>query len=389
MNKDLLFQLYEIHSPSGSEKKMRRFIKRYVASNCGDCKVEQDVHGNLFITKGVSDTYPCLAAHMDQVQSFHSKDFTVVEINGDVIGWSPKCHKQQGLGADDKNGIFICLEILRDVKVLKVAFFVGEEVGCKGSNACDLGFFKDCRFIIQPDRKGSSDLITSMFCGDVCSEEFVKALNAEAYGYEEDQGSVTDVGELVERGVGISCLNLSCGYYDAHTDHEYTVLGELENCLEFVQDIVEFVTDVYPYEYEGRSYGYFGGRYGSKLDFYDYDYNYGYNYWGGKKKDKWQDDEYWDMYECDFGEMQKILESQPDLTFEEVLADWHMNFFIKDSDLLRDIYEDARECVMYDRDNDVSVFENEPEEEAEGTEDEKSGLEVTLNSFKGFIKKVS
>lgn len=40
MNKDLLFQLYEIHSPSGGEKKMRAFIKRYVADNCGDCKVE-------------------------------------------------------------------------------------------------------------------------------------------------------------------------------------------------------------------------------------------------------------------------------------------------------------------------------------------------------------
>ena len=45
----------------------------------------------------------------------------------------------------------------------------------------------------------------------------------------------------------ISCLNLSCGYYNAHTDSEYTVLSELENCLNFVMEICETVTDVYPH----------------------------------------------------------------------------------------------------------------------------------------------
>ena len=112
MNKELLYQLYSIHSMSGNEKKMRKFLKR-MAKECGASEINQDVFGNLLIVKGESDTYPCMAAHMDQVQRLHSKDFQVIEINGDAFGYSVKNHCQMGLGADDKNGIYICLEMLK------------------------------------------------------------------------------------------------------------------------------------------------------------------------------------------------------------------------------------------------------------------------------------
>ena len=68
MNTDLLFQLYAIHSPSGSEKKMRRFIRKYITEHCGEVSMETDKYGNLLCVKGDSKTYPCLASHMDQVQ---------------------------------------------------------------------------------------------------------------------------------------------------------------------------------------------------------------------------------------------------------------------------------------------------------------------------------
>jgi len=311
MNKELLFHLYEIHSPSGSEKKMRRFLRK-IANECGADSVETDKNGNLLIIKGKSETYPCLAAHMDQVQRNHSKDFKVFEHNDIVFAYSSKSMSQQGLGADDKNGIFVCLECLRKYDVLKVAFFVGEEVGCQGSGNVDLEFFKDCRFIVQPDRKGGHDLITDMFCGDVCSDDFVKALGAEQFGYKHDSGSITDVGELVERGVGISCLNLSCGYYDAHTDEEVTSLSELENCLNFVEHIIETCTDVYHFEYDYAGY-YSYGRYGL----------YGNNI-GNKHGDRVYDDYmyYFDggYYDEDYMIMQDCIESMPDITFDMIKA---------------------------------------------------------------------
>jgi len=354
MNKELLFQLYRIHSRSGSEKKMRRYLRK-VAAECGAEEIVTDAYGNLLITKGQSKTYPCLAAHMDQVQDAHSKDFTVVEIGGDVIGYSPKMHEQQGLGADDKNGIFICLELLRKFDVMKVAFFVGEEIGCKGSGEVDLEFFKDCRFIVQPDRKGSSDLITAMFCGSVCSEDFINAIGYEAYGYKKDHGTVTDVGELVDRGVGISCLNLSCGYYEAHSDQEITVLSELENCLNFVEHIVETCTDVYPFE----------GGYGD----WDYGYGrYGYHWFGGSKwysgenkepsvqtgqkssyiqtaqgsQSDWDEDD-WDYYfdggyyDQDVCTMETLLGIDPTLSLDRIMASYKDEF-------MACICFSAREC---------------------------------------------
>lgn len=327
MKKELLFTLYEMHSPSGREKKMRRLLRK-VANECGATSVETDEYGNLLIIKGESDTYPCLAAHIDQVQDKHSKDFRIVEIGEDVIGWSPKCHSQQGLGADDKNGVFVCLELLRKFDVMKVAFFVGEEVGCKGSSKVDLGFFKDCRFIIEPDRRGSSDLITSMYCGSVCSDEFEKAIGYERFGYKPCVGSVTDVGELTERGVGISCLNLSCGYYNAHTDEEITVLSELENCLNFVEHIVETCTDVYPFV--NRYLDYYSGYYGRG------GYSYG-NYWhedygkhsGHNAEDiaAYYNDGYYDE---DLQQMEEYLALQPDLTFEQIVSQYiyYFNAFV-------------------------------------------------------------
>ena len=350
MNKELLFQLYAIHSPSGNEKKMRKFLRKQ-AAECGATSIETDNNGNILIVKGVADTYPCLAAHIDQVQSFHSKDFTVVEIGDDVIGWSPKCHSLQGLGADDKNGIFICLELLKKFDVMKVAFFVGEEIGCKGSGAVDLEFFKDCRFIIEPDRKDSSDLITSMFCGRVCSDDFIKAIGYEAYGYDKEIGSITDVGELVERGVGISCLNLSCGYYDAHTDHEYTVLSELENCMNFVEHIVETCVDVYPFECTFDDYGGWG-LYGGYRGYGSY----------GNYSSEWDEEFYYNdgAYDQDYNLMEELLKQMPNITFPWIKENMRSDFMAYEylstdraDEILGDIYDDVRHWVDYDEEDEL------------------------------------
>lgn len=361
MNTELLFKLYAIHSMSGNEKKMRRFIRKYINENCGDVTMVTDKKGNLLCTKGESKTYPCLASHMDQVQRKHSKDFEVM-CNGDkCFGFSWKTMEMQGLGADDKNGIYICLECLKAFDVLKVAFFVGEEVGCVGSSNIDLSFFKDCRFIIEPDRRGGNDLITSMFCGQVCSKKFIEDIKAEDYGYKEERGSVTDVGELTDRGVGISCLNLSCGYYEAHTDNEYTVLSELQNCLDFVMHVICDCREVYPFEggygsygYGYVNYGYYGRqnpKYSSLVgnlvngtkcseqvvvdDKFDHDY------------ERYLND---GSYDADYDIMRMYLEWDRNMSFQDIYDTYGYDFYAPmnyDVDtayaLLETVYEDVKE----------------------------------------------
>ena len=104
---ELLKQLFCIHSKSGKEGKIRKFIWNWVRQNVPDAKIECDKPGNLYITKGKSTTFPCIVAHMDQVQERHSKDFIAYEAEDIIIGFSPKIREQQGLGADDKCGLWI------------------------------------------------------------------------------------------------------------------------------------------------------------------------------------------------------------------------------------------------------------------------------------------
>lgn len=244
---ELLKQLYKIHSPSGNERTMKNFIRRCVRKHIPGAKTRTDKMGNLYIIKGIAQTYPCIVAHLDQVQRNHSKDFIPIETKELIFGYSPRNRRQEGLGADDKNGIWIALRCLEKYGTLKVAFFVEEETGCRGSSQADMDFFKDCRFVIQPDRRGYKDLITHIGWTELCSDEFLKAIGYKQFGYQKTEGAMTDILALKENGLEVSCINLSCGYYEPHTDNEFTVKADLLNCLYLIEHIIETCTEVYPH----------------------------------------------------------------------------------------------------------------------------------------------
>jgi len=125
------------------------------------------------------------------------------------------------------------LRLLDDVKV---AFFVEEEVGCCGSTAADLKFFDNAIFILQADRKDSQDFITHTNGTTVSSAEFQAVIGDLLKDYNfnlSPNGSSTDVGKLVTRGVGISCANVSSGYYGAHSTEEKVCISDLENTMNF------------------------------------------------------------------------------------------------------------------------------------------------------------
>lgn len=254
LNYGLLKKLYAIHSQSGKEGNMIKFLISYIKSLSGDIKLGKDTYGNLYAWKGEYETYPCIVAHLDQVQRIHSKDFRAVETRDLIFGYSAKNHQIEGLGADDKNGIFMALEALGKYDCLKVAFFKEEETGCQGSSHAKMSFFDNCRFVIQCDRKGNSDLITSIGCSDLCSEAFIQSIDPEKWGYKEEQGMMTDVETLKENGLSVSAVNISCGYYNPHSDEEVTVKRDLGKCWKLVQHIMEDCTEVYPHEVGENGY---------------------------------------------------------------------------------------------------------------------------------------
>ncbi len=313
----LLKQLFCIHSKSGKEGKIRKFIWNWIKQNVPGTTIICDKPGNMYITKGKSESYPCIAAHLDQVQERHSKDFRCYEAEDVIIGFSQKRREQQGLGADDKVGIWIGLRCLQEFECIKLAFFVEEEVGCKGSEQADMEFFKDCRFVIEPDRRGSDDLITQISWLPLCSEEFLKDIGYKQFGYKETDGMMTDIEALKENGLALSCINLSCGYYKPHTDQEFIYKPAVENCLHFVEHIVRTCTKVYPHVDETTRY---------------------------EKQNYYYDDFYDDYYR----EIYDLLSVHPELSFgdiEAIFKDMYGNKINKME--LETSYELAREDVLF------------------------------------------
>ena len=313
---ELLKQLFCIHSKSGKEGKIRKFIWNWVRQTVPDAKIECDKPGNLYITKGKSSTFPCIVAHMDQVQERHSKDFIAYEAEDIIIGFSPKHKEQQGLGADDKCGLWIGLNCLQKFDCLKLAFFVGEEVGCKGSGLANMAFFDDCRFVIEPDRKGSEDLITQIGWTPLCSDDFLKDIGFKKFGYKEAEGMMTDIEALKDKGLMLSCINLSCGYYRPHSNEEFVYKPALLNCLAFVEHIIKTCTQVYPH-IDNTSY---------------YERQ---NYYG-------------DIYDDYYSEIYDLLTNDPSLSFGDIEAmfkDWYGNKINKIE--LETSYDQAREDILF------------------------------------------
>lgn len=304
---NLLKKLYEIHSPSGNERAMKKFIKGYVKKHIPRVTFRSDHVGNLYMTRGISETYPCIVAHLDQVQREHSKDFKAIETEDIIFGYSPKNRKREGLGADDKNGIWIALKCLEKYECIKVAFFVSEEIGCVGSRGADMNFFEDTRFVIEPDRRGYEDLIIDISFTSLCSNDFLRDIGFERFGYKEESGMMTDVLELKERGLGVSCINLSCGYYEPHSDEEFTVKKDLLNCLRLVEHIIENCQSVYPHE--NLDSGYYNGYYRM-----------------------YAETEIWEILSCD-----------PNLSVEDLYEMYHTNYPFLEIEDFEKIYNEFHE----------------------------------------------
>lgn len=210
---------------------------------------ETDDYGNLYVTKGKADAFPAFVCHLDTVHKiYNSFVVQVTDLNYAYAYSQDEGFQTVGVGGDDKSGIIACLELLTKLKYVKCAFFLDEEQGCKGSAAGNLNFFDDCRYAIQIDRKGNSDIITKGSGTQLCSKEFEDFMTelGKTYGYAPTTGASTDVVKLKDRGLKISACNLSAGYYNPHTKQEYIDLDDLNNCINFCLAIAKIKT-VYPH----------------------------------------------------------------------------------------------------------------------------------------------
>ena len=240
MNVTLLKKLCAVPSQTYHEDKMVRFltdlVKRGGEARFGRCFTDR--FKNVFVVKGHAEHYPCVAAHIDTVHPL--RNVHVLE-DGDVLRAEYR-GKPAGFGADDKGGVYICLELLQRFDNIAVAFFAAEEHGCQGAKKADIAFFDRLGYMLEFDCP-SRGLFSYTSCSERLFEnqgEFIRrALPVlEKHGVTHWQNHpYTDVMKVRQRTT-LSCMNLSCGYYNWHADNEYLRLSDTAASLEMATELL-------------------------------------------------------------------------------------------------------------------------------------------------------
>ena len=207
-----------------------------------------------------------LLAHMDTV---HKVPVEKIQYFTD----SSRILSPQGIGGDDRCGIYMILEIIKEHKC-SVLFTEDEEIGCVGARKfvkTDYVNNLGANYMIEFDRKGKNDAV--FYSCD--NKDFTKFIT-NGTGLIKSYGSCSDISQIAPASK-IAAVNLSCGYYQAHTVNEYVVFEEMYNIIKTAKEIIQKECTV-PFEYiEEVKYNYKASNRYSEYDDY-----YGYGYSGSK-----------------------------------------------------------------------------------------------------------
>ena len=178
-----------------------------------------------------------LVAHMDTVYAQPATQL-FYDVNKGIF-WNPK-----GLGADDRAGIFAIIKIIQSGFRPSIILTTNEEVGGLGAyalskNACPI---PDLRYMIELDRQGTNDCVFyDCYCPD-----FVDYV--ESFGFKERQGSFSDISILMPAWK-ICGVNLSVGYKNEHSAHEFLIVEALYDTIEKVKKMLT-KKDIPIFEYD-------------------------------------------------------------------------------------------------------------------------------------------
>lgn len=227
--------------------------KKLLSLLCKEYENIPTVIGEKFML--VSGEAPILlVAHLDTVHHDSVKHICETE-NGNIL-MSP-----QGIGGDDRCGVYALHKIfsLSETKPW-LLFTCDEEIGGIGAEDFCSAYAKDklpkdldnLKMIIEIDRKGSNDAVYY----DCFNESFEAYITGK--GFTTEWGSFSDISYIAPE-LGVAAVNLSSGYYNTHTLHEYIVRSELEDVIQRVCEIVQesISPDIPRFDYEDSDYTYY------------------------------------------------------------------------------------------------------------------------------------
>lgn len=178
-----------------------------------------------------------VVAHLDTVFKVPATDIFYDKEQG--VMWS-----RQGLGADDRAGVFAILKIIQAGLRPTVIFTTDEELGCLGADA----FIKavpdapeGLKYVIQLDRRGEVDCVF-YDCDNKKFENYV-----ESFGFITNFGSFSDISVICPCW-GIAGVNLSVGYEGEHHETEILRTGPLMATIAKVKKMLQ-ETSIPEFEY--------------------------------------------------------------------------------------------------------------------------------------------
>lgn len=247
-----------------SKEKVKEYMQGYL-SNKGYKVINED--GFLY-AKG--DIPVLLVAHMDTVHKL--KCTQIIEQDG-------KISSPQGIGGDDRCGIFIIMNVVKELHC-SVLLCEDEETGGIGARK----FAKteyindlDVNYMVELDRKGNNDAVFYS-----CDNPEFTAFITDTTGFQKAFGSFSDI-SVIAPAAKIAAVNLSSGYYNAHTTNEYVMYDEMMDTVEAVKTLVKTESEKFEYiamksigHYNCHAGGYFEEDYEDNfLDAYYGDAPYG------------------------------------------------------------------------------------------------------------------
>jgi di/tripeptidase len=188
----------------------------------------------------------CLVAHLDTV--FTPDRNPRININGNTIT-SP-----DGLGADDRLGVFMILELIKEYKC-NVLFLADEEHGHSGALYFIDGpyrelFMQNNNFIIGLDLSRSNILTFYKTENKEFQNDIINILpNYEIRDPKEGSSDIVDIsigkhgynkfGKKEDyEGTNVASLNIGIGYYNEHTLNEYVNFNETIQVLDDVKSLI-------------------------------------------------------------------------------------------------------------------------------------------------------
>ena len=217
------------------QDKLLKNLTKILRAKYGEAKVWTNL--DYILCEG--DIPIMLVAHMDTV--FKTPPREIYYDYKKQVMWSP-----QGLGADDRAGVFSILKVIRKGFRPHICFTTDEEVGARGAMALVKDLPKspfDLKYIIELDRQGANDCV--FYSCD--NEEFEKYV--EEFGFVTDWGTFSDISEICPAWK-IAGVNLSVGYFDEHSIGETLHTNFMYSTIDKVCKMLEAHADAPKFEYK-------------------------------------------------------------------------------------------------------------------------------------------